>query len=294
MEEKFRFCGMVLMYSFLYSKIGSLFSLMRSLKRRAESFEKGISGLAVILALVIASAGSLILVSSSPTFREIGVSDNNENKTDDNYAQHVSSDKAVDNLDENVSDEEDGEKKDSYENFEILLGNINAGEKTIVDLGSDDNFLKNIEITTSENISELKIYLEKTNNPKEYLSPSEGEVFKYFDIHSDVSDNSVENVSITFSVPINWVEKNNLEKEISLLKYQDGWKKLSTRFVEENENRYYFKAKTSGFHNFATAYLKKEQNLTPIKKSEEESRPSASSGLGRFRDFSTLEGVPRA
>ncbi len=238
------------------------------LKKNFRFRDKGVSSLLVIItvALIVVASGSLLIFFNEQFFGGEEGSDRGGNKPVDNYSQEVYPENEEDNL---ISDTGEWEEN-NYEQFEIPIGDVKEGESATVDLNSYANFLGNVEMTFSTGVSDLKIYLRKRENTSssQEVSFEEGKVFEYFGLSANVSDISIEKVSISFSVPTYWIESNNLEKEISLLRYQDGWEKLKTRFVREEDNECYFTAEASGLYNFSAAYLEKGEQLTPLEESE--------------------------
>lgn len=109
------------------------------------------------------------------------------------------------------------------------------------------NFEINKDLSQSVFLSIEKI--DKLNNtplPKE-------EVYQYLKIEKKYIDNSdIDNAEIYFKVPIDWNEKNNIDKEkIKLARYAQKWEYLETEIYKEDNDFIYYKSKTQGFSYFS-------------------------------------------
>jgi len=63
---------------------------------------------------------------------------------------------------------------------------------------------------------------------------------------------NIKNAEVTFKVPIEWMEANNIDPEsIELMRYDDGWLSLPTRTIGEYKNDILYEASTIGFSEFS-------------------------------------------
>ncbi len=87
--------------------------------------------------------------------------------------------------------------------------------------------------------------------------PAPGTVYKNLNIwvgnSGFSSSENLENASISFRVNRIWLSENSIgENTITLYRYSDDtWNELSTVLTGEDEDFFYFKAKTPGFSPFA-------------------------------------------
>ena len=62
---------------------------------------------------------------------------------------------------------------------------------------------------------------------------------------------NIKHAEVTFKVPIEWMEANNIDPDtIEMKRYDDGWGSLPTRKIGTNENDIFYEASTVGFSSF--------------------------------------------
>ncbi|MBU2589515.1 MAG: PGF-pre-PGF domain-containing protein, partial [Nanoarchaeota archaeon] len=113
-----------------------------------------------------------------------------------------------------------------------------------------------IIIITNKDLENVKIEVkEKDSVSNEYSK----EVYKYFEIITyQITDDDIVEAEIEFDVEKTWLENNSEAANILLLRYTDSWNELETSLVSEDDNKYYFKAKTPGFSDFAISFKEQE------------------------------------
>ncbi len=88
-----------------------------------------------------------------------------------------------------------------------------------------------------------------------------GKVYRHINIwvgkNGYATEENMEEISIGFSVPKEWMSDNGIETEaIRLNRFNNGkWNELETNIVEEDSNSVFFEAKTPGFSPFAITAL---------------------------------------
>ena len=88
-----------------------------------------------------------------------------------------------------------------------------------------------------------------------------GNVYQYVEIETDgITDNDIGNVKIEFDVNSSWIINNNLDADTVILnRYNDGWKELSTKKINESSNKTSYEAISPGFSLFAITTLKPKE-----------------------------------
>lgn len=85
---------------------------------------------------------------------------------------------------------------------------------------------------------------------------------------------------ISFKVNKSWITENNIiESTVVLMRYKDGWSKLSTKKTSSDSQYLYFEAETPGFSYFAVVGEKlSAQEEAQKAESSEESKPAEKTG----------------
>ena len=94
-------------------------------------------------------------------------------------------------------------------------------------------------------------------------------IFSYFEINTlNISEEDVENVSITFRVNVSLANENNIDKDSILLnRFEEGnWTPLETSFISEENGEYIYKAFTNGFSLFAISGEEKSGSFSILGK----------------------------
>ncbi|MBU4241701.1 MAG: FG-GAP repeat protein, partial [Nanoarchaeota archaeon] len=136
------------------------------------------------------------------------------------------------------------------------VSQVQANENTEFNLG-ENTIVKKVKIKVNKELSNVKIEVkEKLTVSNEYSK----EVYKYFEINAyQMTDDDIDEAEIEFDVEKLWLEDQNIEAaNILLLRYTDSWNELETSLVSKDDNKYYFKAKTHGFSDFAISFKEQE------------------------------------
>ena len=104
------------------------------------------------------------------------------------------------------------------------------------------NDLRIVSITTAENLYQSKIQISKSTTSEEIPNIQ----YKYFNL-SKVNLNSSQLSDLSFELRVNksWIAENGVAPStIKLYKYNNGWSKLDTKLVYDDNDYYYYHAST--------------------------------------------------
>jgi len=135
----------------------------------------------------------------------------------------------------------------------LTINTITAGETKNISLKEYETALEEIKITAADNLTDVKVNIEKlTEKPHDVTKPSE-KVYAYISIETNAESDDISSILITFKVEKSWIEENNIDKEtIILLRYHNNeWQKLTTTFKSENDKNVYYEAEVPGLSTFA-------------------------------------------
>ncbi|MBP2146314.1 PGF-pre-PGF domain-containing protein [Methanofollis sp. W23] len=116
-----------------------------------------------------------------------------------------------------------------------------------------DSAIREVEVTTSEAVSDLLVTIEPTAKPNRIEAPAES-VYEYDEVTLyHTTDDALAGADLDFTVTKAWLEAQGAGPEsVVLYRYHDdAWHALPTRMVGENDHRYSFVAESSGFSLFA-------------------------------------------
>ncbi|HEC94346.1 MAG TPA: PGF-pre-PGF domain-containing protein, partial [Thermoplasmatales archaeon] len=135
----------------------------------------------------------------------------------------------------------------------LTINTITAGETKNISLKEYETALEEIKITAADNLTDVKVNIEKlTEKPHDVTKPSE-KVYAYISIETNAGSDDISSIIITFKVEKTWIKENNIDKEtITLLRYHNNeWQKLTTTFKSEDDKNVYYEAETTGLSTFA-------------------------------------------
>ena len=124
-----------------------------------------------------------------------------------------------------------------------------ANEPVIVTI--DNPTVTEISITAkvAKEISlEVSLVAEK---PEEV--PELENVYQYLKIDSDLTEEELDEVKITFKVPVSWLDEHDYSKKKVVLNHyvDESWEQLSTKLINETETELTYRAKAGSFSYFA-------------------------------------------
>ncbi|GEM_PF-5589122 len=147
---------------------------------------------------------------------------------------------------------------DSY--FWFFKSNVQAGETVDIDVNKPENPIGSIKIRFGTSVDNIRINILKLHYKPMGL-PDLLDVYSYISIlHSGLEEQNIEKAEINFKVDKRWLLDRGYDKlGIVLARYEKGeWTDLSTDFVKEDSDYYYYKAETPGFSYFAIRYEEPE------------------------------------
>jgi len=111
----------------------------------------------------------------------------------------------------------------------------------------------NIELRPNSKIENARIKIETLSSKPSDTPELNGSVLEYFSISSNIEEDKIDYVKISFRVSKEWINEHNINvSEINLYRYVDNqWVKLNTSKIEETADVYKFVVETPGFSYFA-------------------------------------------
>ncbi|MBA1341183.1 MAG: hypothetical protein C5S40_03505 [ANME-2 cluster archaeon] len=116
----------------------------------------------------------------------------------------------------------------------------------------------NINFTAKVSSGKVASKIEVLQNTSTLVArPAPGKVYKNINIwvgnYGWATENNIKDMTISFTVPLNWITSNNIDKgSIALYRYNyDYWERLPTSWTSKNENSITFTSSTKGFSPFA-------------------------------------------
>jgi len=146
------------------------------------------------------------------------------------------------------------------------IAQVQANEQ--VEFNLNNVVVSKVKIKSNKELSNVKVQVKEKESVSNEFS---NKVYKYFEINAyQVTDDDIAEAEIEFDVDKTWLEENEIEAaNILLLRYKDTWTELETSLVSEDDDKYYFKAKTSGFSDFAISF-KEEEVIEEVQEETEE------------------------
>jgi len=107
-----------------------------------------------------------------------------------------------------------------------------------------------------------------------FLPSIENKAYQYQRItKTGINDNNVENVVITFRIPNSWINNNNIDEDtISLYRYTNSWKKLTTSLTAIDSTYTYFQALSPGLSYFGVSG--EEQEAVQTQNNNQDNTPT--------------------
>jgi PGF-pre-PGF domain-containing protein len=191
-------------------------------------------------------------------------------------------------INSDLVDEMEDEVKNNYTKIieitvEKEIGNITLGEKvTVKPQKSNETSIVGVEFVTSIDIENVKFTVATLNDkPVEITEEPKvnGIMYKYLDIKLTSNDiylheEEFETIKFEFKVEKTWIYDNNIDKNtITLIRYNNGWKDLTTILLQEDDNFIYYEAETPGLSTYtvvgtqiveASPSIIKEKVLMPL------------------------------
>ena len=133
------------------------------------------------------------------------------------------------------------------------IDSIDKDETKEIDMRDHDFIISTISIKAAAALTNVEISC-KTHNtkPVDVLTPP-NTVYLYLDINTNVDEDDIDSLTISFKVAQDWFSTNNIDKnKVKLLRYHnDEWQELSSTKTSEDSSYAYFEATTTGLSIFA-------------------------------------------
>lgn len=139
---------------------------------------------------------------------------------------------------------------------EATIDNIGAGES--VDAAVENTSITGLRITAKNSVQNVHINVGQFAEKPSGVPPASGTPYKYMSISTEnLSNQDVENVTISFKVENSWITEENIGvNTIVLQRYNPAtgsWDNLPTENVDEDANFVHFEATSSSLSTFAVA-----------------------------------------
>jgi PGF-pre-PGF domain-containing protein len=133
---------------------------------------------------------------------------------------------------------------------------ITPGNVTIMKDFDKEIGLKEIQIEVNNPTQNVKITVRKYNNKPANVSVEKtGKVYKYLQILEENLVGKLKKATIKIRVEKKWLSDNNLARDkVALFKFNENlgqWDELTTNYVEEDSDNYYYNAEVTSFSYFA-------------------------------------------
>ncbi len=121
--------------------------------------------------------------------------------------------------------------------------------------------LNEISILVRQNVENARVTVSKLNSKPGYASEAPpGTVNRYIEIDAPALKDKVEKATIKFNVENSWFEENSaVPADVRLLRYNQKWEELETKFLGKGPDNTAFEAVTPGFSLFAVTAKAVEQ-----------------------------------
>lgn len=160
---------------------------------------------------------------------------------------------------------------------------IEKGKKVVMDI-EKNMAITEVSFTSKKVLKNTKLSVEQLKK-----CPVRQEAADYVYAYSDISKsnlNDIKDIMIKFKIEKKWLEKNNLKQsDISMRRYEGGWRELPVRKAGSDAKYIYFKAAAKNFSYFAVVskakkleeapkepFLKVESVAAPKKESKKEQK----------------------
>ncbi len=164
-----------------------------------------------------------------------------------------SDDDSSDNIDipddDDDDDDEDEEEEDDYASETFSYSLIGSGESTTFNLTEDDVALRSMTFTPSDDLSNVQFVIESFSSIDHLEITDQGlaDVYRYIQIlEDDVDFSSLDDFSMEFKVPEDWMEDESLDHDDIIIGYysdeEEDW------VVIENE----YSGSDNGYNIYST------------------------------------------
>jgi PGF-pre-PGF domain-containing protein len=123
---------------------------------------------------------------------------------------------------------------------------------TISAIVSGDSVIYQANVTGT-GISRLVVTGTVADGPGQGIGEAQGTVYQYINLEPSQHDIPIDQIVVSFSVPLSWMQNNNLSTQNVILNRLDGnaWTALPTTYVKKDDQNAYFTAITPDFSRLA-------------------------------------------
>ena len=140
---------------------------------------------------------------------------------------------------------------------QISADRIPAGVERSFAFAGYQMSLQEVRVRAKQEIARPAIYAEEFlpwDNAVEVPRPKGSSVYRLIYIEQNFSESAVSGVSIFFRVELDWLRSRRIsERDMRLLRYDGGWREVSTRFAGIDQTYAYYEAEADGLSWFAIA-----------------------------------------
>ena len=132
-----------------------------------------------------------------------------------------------------------------------FYSSISNGQEIKINVKRDAVAFTKAEITVNKDLESVTITIRSLEEND--ASSTIDNAYQYLEVETDgITDDDIGNVIIEFKINNSWFDENNFDAEtVALNRYNNGWKKLSTKKISESESKTSYQATSPGFSLFA-------------------------------------------
>ncbi len=165
---------------------------------------------------------------------------------------------------------------------EFLFTSMNLEPEPIrhmINIDKPDIALDGIYFSIGVNLKDHKIKVKRLYSVPENITKLHKVVYQFLKIDFNLEDDKVIFADLKFKMPKKWIKYNNFTADdIALYRLHDGqWNELNTTLLNEDEQYYYYSARTPGFSLFAIAVKNTEFLFESATGSKEKSEQASGS-----------------
>ncbi len=129
---------------------------------------------------------------------------------------------------------------------------IDAGETKTMTFTDNDLGVTSVKIKAENDMNDVILKITKLESLPSDVDSTTGTVYKYLNFaDTRMDDDDVDTATIAFRVTKTWLEFNEIDPDTIVMKrWNDGWERLTTNRVSDDNTYYEFEATTPGFSYF--------------------------------------------
>ncbi len=157
------------------------------------------------------------------------------------------------------------------------IASMEAGVSSKVSFDSADIAVKEIAITSSEAVSNVKVSIQSLSSKPADAPVPTGGVYQYLKIEATNIEDKLQSGEITFKVPKTWLNARYIDSDRIVLNHLEGneWKQLVTKMTEDLNGELVYTATVSSFSYFViTGEEKLAMGEEPAPEPEQQEEPA--------------------